>query len=88
MKKQIKKAAALQYTPDQTAPQIIARGKGVVAENILTKASEHEIPIYEDSNLVESLMHLDLGQDIPPELYEIVAEILIFLQDLDTLKGN
>ena len=87
MKKTIKKAVALQYTQDQIAPQVIAKGKGVLAENILNKGTEADVPIYEDRDLVESLLKMDLGENIPPELYEIIAEILIFVQDLDTLKG-
>lgn len=86
MKKTVKKAAALKYNLDQTAPQILAKGKGIIAEKILGVGIEQDIPIYEDSNLVESLLQMDLGEYIPPELYEIVAEILIFIQDLDTLK--
>ncbi|NMA83135.1 MAG: hypothetical protein GX962_04635 [Epulopiscium sp.] len=86
MKKTVKKAAALKYNLDQTAPQMLAKGKGIIAEKILGVGIEQDIPIYEDPNLVESLLQMDLGEYIPPELYEIVAEILIFIQDLDTLK--
>ncbi len=88
MKKVIKKVAALKYNPKDTAPKIIAKGKGVLADHILEKGATHSIPTYEDSCLVETLLQLDIGQEIPPELYEIIAEILIFIQDLDTIKGK
>ena len=80
-----KKAVALQYNPEsQDAPKVIAKGAGFVAENILKKAAESgEIPVYEDAALVESLTKIELNNHIPPELYEVVAQVLIFIADLD-----
>lgn len=84
-KRKIKKVAALKYDVSETAPTVIAKGKGMVADKILEKAEIEELPIYKDEKLVESLTKLDIGDMIPPELYQVVAEILVFVNDLDTL---
>ncbi|TXK77466.1 EscU/YscU/HrcU family type III secretion system export apparatus switch protein [Paenibacillus sp. N3.4] len=80
----IKKAVALRYSPGtQKAPTLIAKGKGHMAETILQKAKENGIPIQEDSSLVEVLSKLELDQEIPPELYQLVAEVLSFIYRSD-----
>ncbi|MCT4687406.1 EscU/YscU/HrcU family type III secretion system export apparatus switch protein [Vallitalea sp.] len=84
-RRRIKKAAAIKYDINETAPTVIAKGKGIVADKILEKANEQELPIYKDEKLVESLTKLDIGDMIPPELYQIVAEILVFVSDLDDI---
>ncbi|KAF0181800.1 MAG: flagellar biosynthesis protein [Nitrospirae bacterium] len=74
------KAAALRYNPQQEqAPRVVAKGSGLIAEKILGIAKENNIPLKEDKQLVEILSTLDLGQEIPPELYKAVAEILAFV---------
>lgn len=79
-----KQAVALRYQAGaQEAPTVVAKGKGYIAENILQKAKEHHIPIQEDPSLVEVLSKLDIDQQIPPELYQVVAEILAFVYRLD-----
>lgn len=79
-----KKAVALKYSPSaKEAPTIVAKGKGHVAQAILDKARAHGIPVQEDSSLVEVLAKLDLNQEIPPELYQLVAEILSFIYRSD-----
>ncbi|GKX31729.1 hypothetical protein SH1V18_42090 [Vallitalea longa] len=82
-KNKIKKAAALKYDVNETAPSVIAKGKGIVADKILENASKVDLPIYKDEELVDALTKLDIGDMIPPELYQIVAEILVFVGDLD-----
>ena len=78
-----KKAAALRYKPDKdAAPKIVAKGSGAIAEKILQIAREHSIPLKEDQQLVEVLSTLDLYQEIPPELYRAVAEILAFIYSM------
>jgi len=87
----IKKAVALRYAPGEkaSAPTVIAKGKGVVADSILEKAREHSIPIQEDKSLVEVLSKLDIDQEIPPELYQLVAEVLSFVYRSDArLRGG
>lgn len=81
-----KTAVALAYEPGETAPKIIAAGKGVIAEKIIEKAKESEIPFYRDDKLADTLSKLEIGANIPPELYEVVAEILVFVDDMDKLK--
>ncbi|HOQ15950.1 MAG TPA: EscU/YscU/HrcU family type III secretion system export apparatus switch protein [Defluviitaleaceae bacterium] len=84
--KRIKKAAALHYEKGSTAPKVIAKGKGVIAEKIIEKGLEEEIPVYEDEKLANVLTELEIGELIPVELYEIVAEILVFVGDIDRLQ--
>lgn len=79
-----KQAVALRYQAGVAeAPSVVAKGKGFIAENILQKAKEHRIPIQEDPSLVELLGKLDIDQQIPPELYQVVAEILAFIYRMD-----
>jgi flagellar biosynthesis protein len=81
-----KTAVALSYDPEDTAPKIIAAGKGHVAERIIERANEADIPIHKDEELANTLSKLELGSYIPPELYEIVAEILVFVDRMDKIK--
>jgi flagellar biosynthesis protein len=79
-----KKAVALAYKPDQhEAPVVLAKGRGITAKKIMEKAQEHGIPIQEDQSLVEVLSQLDLDQQIPAELYQLVAEVLSFIYKAD-----
>jgi flagellar biosynthesis protein len=79
-----KKAAALKYNSTvDAAPKILASGKGLLAEKILEIAQKQNIAIYKDPPLVEALVQLDVGQEIPPELYGAVAEILAFIYTVD-----
>lgn len=87
-KRKIKKAAALQYAPGEQAPKIVAKGKGIVADNIIEKGTEHEIPIYEDPSLVDTLTQFDIGEYIPEELYQIVAEVLVYVTKVDKLQDK
>ncbi|ASJ54462.1 hypothetical protein BP422_13390 [Brevibacillus formosus] len=84
-----KQAVALKYQAGiMEAPKIVAKGRGYVADNILKTAKEHEIPVQEDPSLVEVLGKLDLDQQIPPELYQVVAEILAFVYRIDKGGGT
>ncbi|MDO4754317.1 MAG: EscU/YscU/HrcU family type III secretion system export apparatus switch protein [Bacillota bacterium] len=84
-----KMAAALAFDPTKhSAPQVVAKGMGLVAENILEKAKENQIPVYRDEKLVRQLQALEVNESIPPEMFEIVAEILVFITDLDQKKGK
>jgi flagellar biosynthesis protein len=84
-----KKAVALSYTPEtNSAPVVVAKGKGAVAERILETAKEHNVPVQEDPSLVEVLSQLDLEQEIPPELYKLVAEIMSFVYRTDRELGR
>jgi len=83
-----KKAVALEYNKNDLAPKIIAKGQGKVAERIIEVAENENIPVHEDEEVVSTLSQLDLGDYIPPELYEVVAEILTFTDDLDRIKAK
>ncbi len=81
------KAVAIKYDKNEVAPSIVAKGKGEIAQNIINKASNNNIAVYEDKKLVEDLLNIDIGDHIPEELYEVVAKILIFISDLDKLES-
>lgn len=87
-KEKEKTAVALAYIPGERAPKILATGKGAIAEKIIEVAEENDVPQYEDSELAETLSKLEIGEMIPPELYEVVAEILVFVNDMDRLKSK
>jgi flagellar biosynthesis protein len=74
---QLPTAVALQYDGNE-APRITATGKGEIAERIMALAEEHGIPLREDPDLVTLLAQLDLGTEIPSNLYVAVAEVLAF----------
>lgn len=77
------RAAALHYDPERdAAPRLVARGDGHLAERILALAREHGIPVHEDRGLVDVLSRLEIGTEIPPELYRVVAEIIAFIYRL------
>lgn len=81
-------AVAVAYEPGERAPKIIATGKGYTAERIIEKAKEENIPFYRDDKLAKTLSKLEIGEMIPPELYEVVAEILVFVDDMEKLKSK
>ncbi len=83
-----KTAVALSYDIDEQAPRVIAAGKGLIADRIIERAKEADIPLHKDEQLANHLSKLELGSFIPPEAYEIVAEILTFVDRVDRLKGN
>lgn len=84
-----KEAVALSYNPgQQNGPKVIAKGKGLIADEILQRAEEHNIPIYEDPNLIQLLGQLDLNESIPEELYQAVAEVFAFIYRLDQQHGR
>jgi len=86
MKKERKKAAALRYRHGtDRAPAVIASGRGMLAERIISLALEHGIPVHEDSDLVEILSTLDLYEEIPPDMYRAVALVLVFVY---RMKGS
>lgn len=83
-----KTAVAVAYEPGEAAPKILATGKGEIAEKIIAKAKENDVPLYQDNKLADTLSKLKIGDAIPPELYEVVAEILVFVDDMDRLKAK
>ena len=87
-REQEKTAVAIEYVPGEAAPKILATGKGTVAERIIETANENHVPLYKDNKLANTLSKLKIGDMIPPELYEVVAEILVFVDDMDRMKAK
>ena len=81
-------AVAIEYVPGEAAPKILATGKGAVADKIIEKAKESNVPTYKDNKLADTLSKLKIGDMIPPELYEVVAERLVFVNDIDKMKAK
>ena len=75
-----KKAVALKYQEDgNSAPKVVAKGKGAIADKIMEKAKEFDVPIFQNKALADSLLDLDLDEQIPPNLYKAVAEVFVWL---------
>lgn len=85
-KKKPAQAIALEFDPEYDAPKVIASGKGALAERIIAEAKEHKVPVHKDTKLAETLSKLEIGDMIPPELYEVVAEILVFVDQMDRIR--
>ncbi len=83
-----KKAVAVKYSKDDMAPKVLAKGMGIVAENIIEGAKEEDISIVEDKALVDELTKVEIGEYIPEELYEVVAKVLLFVSDIDKARDK
>lgn len=84
-----KTAVALGYNPaTHDSPKVMAKGKGLVADQIIEKAKIHDIPVQQDPSLVEVLSQLELNERIPEELYQAVAEVFSFIYRLDQRAGK
>ncbi len=78
-----KRAVALHYDENNSAPVIVASGMGNLAEKIVQVANENGVPIYEDNSLATVLSQLELGREIPSELYEAIVEIYLYFLQFD-----
>ncbi len=88
-RKVTKKAAALRYAQNkENAPRVVAKGRGKIAERIVALAEEHQVPLVEDRNLIQMLDLLDVDMEIPPELYQAVAEVLVFVYRLNNRSSG
>lgn len=76
-------AIALAYGAGEFAPRVVAKGKGLIAEQIIEKAKQHQVFVHESKELVALLMQVDLDDHIPPQLYLAIAEILAWLYRLE-----
>ncbi|MDP2752479.1 MAG: EscU/YscU/HrcU family type III secretion system export apparatus switch protein [Rhodocyclaceae bacterium] len=76
-------AVALAYAPGDAAPRIIAKGRGLIAEEIILRAKSHGIYVHESPELVTLLSQVDLDSHIPPQLYIAIAELLAWLYRLE-----
>ncbi|MDN5326541.1 MAG: flagellar biosynthesis protein [Moorella sp. (in: firmicutes)] len=88
-RERIRKAVALRYNSEEDkAPRVVASGRGAIAGKIITAAREAGVPIHRDTHLAEMLAGIDIGSEIPVELYQMVAEILAFIYFLDQSRGK
>lgn len=79
-----KEAVVLSYDENKDeAPKVVAKGKGKIAENIIKKAQENDIPIQEDASLMELLTEINLNETIPEQLFEAVAEVFSYIYQVD-----
>lgn len=89
MEEKQKRVAAVRYDPQKdNGPIVVAEGKGYVAEKILDEAKKHNVPVYKDEKLATLLTEIGIGAQIPEELYDIMAQILVFVSDMDELYGK
>lgn len=77
------RAVALQYGESNSAPVIVASGMGYLAEKIVEVAADNGVPIYEDNSLATMLSQLELGQEIPPALYQAIVDIYVYFLEFD-----
>lgn len=78
-----RKAVALQYGENDSAPVVVAAGMGYLAEKIVETAQENGVPVYEDSSLATALMQVNLGQEIPEALYQAIVELYVYFLKFD-----
>lgn len=83
-----KTAVALEYQAGEKAPKVIATGQGYLAQKIIEVAEQSDVPIHKDEKLARSLSVLDIGEYIPPELYSIVAEVLVFVDSMERIQSK
>jgi flagellar biosynthesis protein len=80
----MKTAVALAYSQADAAPRVVAKGRGLIAEQIISRAREHGVYVHESPELVSLLLQIDLDQRIPPQLYIAVAELLAWIYRLES----
>lgn len=76
------RAAVIKYDEGET-PRVTAKGSGEIAKQILSLAKEHDIHMQEDPSLLESLLDMDLGENVPPQLYSVIAEVLLLIEEME-----
>lgn len=83
-----KKAAALKYEAGYEAPIVTAAGMGLIADKIVEKAAENDVPVVYNKELADLLLNVDVGTNIPYEVYDVVAEIIAHIMNLDEKVGK
>lgn len=84
----IKSAVAMAYSAGEKAPTVVAKGSGMVAEQIIQRAQDAGVFVHESKELVSLLMQVDLDREIPPTLYRAIAELLAWLYHIESAKKN
>lgn len=88
MEKERKKAAALKYDTGYKAPIVTAVGMGLIADKMIEKAAENEVPIVYNRELADLLTNVEVGSNIPYELYDAIAEVIGYIMDVDSDVGR
>lgn len=84
----ITEAVALTYDKENKMPTIVAKGRGRVAEKIIKEAEKANVPVYDDKNVAQNLNKLDIGSFISPEMFEVIAQIYIFVDRLEKILDD
>ena len=78
------KAVALKYKAyEDLAPKVIAKGKGELAKKIIEKAKEFDVPLFQNETLADMLLNVEVGEEIPPQMYNAVVEVFVWLYKLE-----
>ena len=78
----MKKAVAMKYKIyEDNAPKVIAKGSGEIADKIIKKAKEYNIAVFQNEELTNMLMKIDIDTEIPPKLYQAVVQVFVWLRD-------
>ncbi len=85
---QNRKAIAIGYEPGDEAPKVFASGKGELAARIIETAKESDIPIHRDEKLAEALSKIDVGDEVPPEMYDVIVQVLMFVDRVDQVRAK
>lgn len=86
--KKMRKAAALKYDNGYDSPIVTAAGMGYVADKIIESAEENMVPIIKDEQLADMLSNVDVGDNIPLELYDVVAKVIAYVMDVDQVLNR
>lgn len=84
----LQSAVALAYQSADGAPRVVAKGRGLLAEQIIARAREHDVFVHESKELVALLMEVELDDQIPPALYRAVAELLAWLYRIEAMQNG
>jgi len=78
------KAVALKYKVyEDNAPKILAKGKGEIAKKIIEKAKKYDVPLFQNETLANMLLDVDVGEEVPPQMYKAVVEVFVWLYKLE-----
>ncbi len=84
-----KEAVAIRYDgKDDKAPKVVAKGSGLIADQIVAAAEKHTVPVFQNRTLTAMLMAVELDREIPPALYQAVAEVLAHVYRLDQQRAR
>ncbi|MEO7032012.1 MAG: EscU/YscU/HrcU family type III secretion system export apparatus switch protein [Herbaspirillum sp.] len=84
----LQSAVALTYASGDGAPKVVAKGRGLLAEQIIARAREHDVFVHQSKELVALLMNVELDDQIPPALYRAVAELLAWLYQIENAESS